>query len=225
MKKRNAVLAALAAAAMLAAAGCGQKPDGDVWKADENSIYVTRAMEVESALTYTSPQANELYSREELENYAADAVSRYNQENGGQAAASNTEGQEKLPAALKSCTLEGQTGTLVFEYRTPGDFVKFAEATDDNTNTVTSLTVRRVSEELTAGGLADEKQYRKADGREAALEDVMKQSDYVVVAVEGAAAVYTEGNIAFVSGDGTSVSVTGSHRALTSEGKHYIIFK
>ena len=49
--------------------------------------------------------------------YVEEAVTSYNTEHGGAAAFENEKDQEKLPTALKSCSLEGQTGKLGFEYR------------------------------------------------------------------------------------------------------------
>ena len=71
---------------------------------------------------YTSDKPNELYTVEGLSSYVEEAVTSYNTEHGGAAAFENEKDQEKLPAALKSCSLEGQTGKLVFEYASADDF-------------------------------------------------------------------------------------------------------
>ena len=100
MKKNCAVLTA-AALSCAVLAGCGQKQEG-TWNANENSIYVTKELAVESAMVYTSDKPNELYTVEGLSSYVEEAVTSYNTEHGGAAAFENEKDQEKLPAALKS---------------------------------------------------------------------------------------------------------------------------
>ncbi len=218
MKKRKAVLAAVAAAAMILAVGCGQKTVDEGWQANDNSIYVGNDMGVESALVYSSEQFNDLYSQEELSDFAGQAVSDYAKEN-------TASGDGQAPVTLKSCSLDGRTGILVFSYATPEDFVKFSEFSGDDTHTVTAMTVRKVSEELAAGGLADAASFRTPEDKSVEMSEVTKQSDYVAVAVEGAGTIYTEGKIAYVSGSAEEVQIKGNHTAVTTEGKHYIIFK
>lgn len=215
MKKRKAALAALAVAAVLLVPGCGQKADSETWTGRENSIYVSKDMAVKSALVYTSEQFNDLYQQAELEEFAKQAVDEY-------ASESQT---AQSPVTLEACSLEGRTGTLVFSYASPEEFVKFSQATGDDTHTVTSLTVRKVSDELTAGGLIDAASYRTPKDKTVDSGEVLKQSDYVVVTVEGSAEIFTEGTIAYVSGGPDEVELKGSHTAVTAEGKHYIIFK
>lgn len=221
MKKKNAVLAAFVVTVGVLTAGCGQTSQATgAWEANENSIYVTKNLEVESALLYTSEKANELYTQEGLETFAKEAVSAYNVEQGAAEASENTQ-DTQLPVALKSCKLEGQTGTLVFDYGTPGDFVKFAQATGDNTNTVTALTVKKVADEVAAGGFG-EAVFLTGAGEQAELSAVEKQTGSCVVAVEGAATVYTEGRITFVT---EGVTVKADNAAVTPEGKSYIVFQ
>ncbi len=78
MRKKRAVSAAVVAAVCLALAGCGLMGGSGTgsWDAGSNSIYVNRDMEVESAIVYTAPQANELYRPEELAAFAEEAVTR-----------------------------------------------------------------------------------------------------------------------------------------------------
>lgn len=217
MKNRRVALAAVVAAAGLLAVGCGKGAGGsDTWTANDNSIYVAKDMSVESALVYTSEQFNDLYKPDELSAYVEEAIADYTEEHG--------EGGQ-TPVTLKSCSLEGRTGILVFDYASPEEFVKFAQATGDDTHTVTSLTVRKVADELTAGGLTDVSTYRTPKDKTVEAGEVTKQSEYGVVAVEGAATIFTEGEIAYVSGGAGEVQLKGSHTAVTTEGKHYIIFK
>lgn len=221
MKNRKVILAALAVTFGLAAAGCGQQSKTGTWNANINSVHVTRAMEVESALVYSSEQFNELYNRNELAEFAKNAIAEYNSENGAEAAAENTEGKAKLPVALKSCSLEGRTGVLIFDYASPEDFVSFAEATEDDTHTITSLTVQKVSE---AEGIS-EASFTDRKGKAATAETVAKQADAVAVIVEGAGTICTEGKILYVAGEQTPVTLKDDFTASTGEGKNYIIFK
>jgi len=219
MKKGKTALAALIVASGILAAGCGQR--GETWQADQSSIYVAKDMHVENAVVSTSDEANELYNQEEMAEFARAKIAEYLEESG---AAPQGEGTQ-APVTLRSSSVEGQTGTLVFSYASPEDFVKFAAATGDNTHTVTSLVVRTVSEEMGAGGFADAQSFRTPKDKAAASDEVAKNTDYIAVTVVGAATVFTEGKIAYVSGGPEEVQLTGSHSAVTSEGKHYIIFK
>jgi len=214
MKKKCAVwMAAMTAGLLLA--GCGQQQPA-AWEAKENSIYVTRAMEVQSALVYRAEQPNELYSSEELAAFAGEAVAAYNEAQGAEAASSNEGRETKLPVALKSCSLEGETGTLVFEYADPGQFVTFSQETGDNTHSVTELAVAAVSKDT----LPDQ-ELLKPDGKPADAEKAASTKDGRVVIVEGAATVYTEGKIDYVT---AGVGVTGSNVAVTPEGRSAIVF-
>ena len=118
MKKRKfAGLLVLGAVGFLMVS-CGGTGGAGKWAASENSIYVTKDMEVQSAMVFTSAEANELYSQEEMAAEAKEWVRDYNAANGAEAASENQDKKIKLPVALKSCTLEGQTGRLVFDYGT-----------------------------------------------------------------------------------------------------------
>lgn len=221
MKNRKVLSAVLAVTLGLAAAGCGQQSKTGTWNANINSVHVTQAMEVESALVYSSEQFNELYDKDELAEFAKEAVAEYNSENGAEAAAENTEGKAKLPVALKSCSLEGRTGILVFDYASPEYFVSFAEATEDNTHTITSLKVGKVSE---TEGISD-MAFSDLNGKAVSAETVAKQSDAVAVVVEGAGTICTEGKILYVAGSQTPVTLKDSFTAETGEGTNCIIFK
>jgi hypothetical protein len=112
MKKKYAVLAAAVLTGILIT-GCGQKAAASGWEANENSIYVSKGLEVESALIYTSEKTNDLYTQDGLASFVKEQIAAYNAAQGAAEAAENTEGGEALPVALKSCTLEGQTGKLI----------------------------------------------------------------------------------------------------------------
>lgn len=219
MKKRRAAVVVLALGLMLA--GCGQKAKTGTWNANTNSIYVNHAMEVQSALVYTSETENDTYSQDELKAFAEEAVVDYNTANGGAAAAANSEGAAKLPVALVSCTLEGKTGTLVFAYAGAEDFVKFAKEHGDNTHTVTALEVKTVADAVAAGDLTDVA-FVNPSGKAVSADDVTKQAAYYVVMAEGAGVIQTEGQIAYTTG---GISLRDSYTAVTPEGRNFIVFK
>lgn len=213
MKNRKAVLAVLFLTAGVMLSGCEKHGGEPAWAANDNSVYVTRAMDVESALVYTSEQFNDLYDEKELAAFAQEEIDAYNDANGGA-------GQDPLPVALKSCRLEGRTGILVLDYGTPEDFVKFSQETGDNTHTVTALQVGKVSD------LKDQLsgyQFTTSAGKEASLDEIAKQGDAVAVLVSGAAAVCTEGKVAYLAGDGSTMR--SDNTVDTGEGNHCIIFK
>ena len=102
MKKKAAVLAAAVLLCAVWAAGCSETgAKKKAWDASENSIYVADDLSVQSAMVYTSQKENDLYSAEGLAEFAKKQICSYNEEQGAAAEAENTEGKEKLPAALE----------------------------------------------------------------------------------------------------------------------------
>ena len=215
MKKKIAVLTAAVLFAAVCTAGC-TRSSGQSWDGSENSIYVADDLSVQSAMVYTSEKENDLYSAEGLAEFAKEQIASYNEEQGAAAEAENPEDGEKLPAALVSSSLEGQTGRLVFAYKTPEDFVKFSEENGDDTHTVTSLAVFD-TEEAKLPDLA----YKTPAGKNADIQKAAAKDSHMVL-TEGSATVYTEGKILYVT-DG--VEVKSDHSAVTPEGTGCIIFK
>ena len=221
MKKRKfAGLLVLGAVGFLMVS-CGGTGGAGKWAASENSIYVTKDMEVQSAMVFTSAEANELYSQEEMAAEAKEWVRDYNAANGAEAASGNQDKKIKLPVALKSCTLEGQTGRLVFDYGTPDHFVRFAQATGDDTHSVTALSVGKAADVLALGNYTGS--FTAMDGGTAELGDVTKEDKYKAVAVEGAGVFFLEGKVMYVSAGDTVIR--DEHTAVTGDGMNYIIFK
>lgn len=217
MKKKQAVLTAAAVLAGILITGCGQKAAGAAWEANENSIYVSSGLEVESALIYTSEKNNDLYTQDGLASFVKEQIAAYNTEQGAAGEAENKDGADTLPVALESCTLEGQTGKIVLDYKTPEDFVKFSQESGDNTHTVTNLTVAEL-----AAGLPEDVKFQTPDGKAVDAAEVAKLSGGHVVTVEGAATVYTEGKVAYIS---EGVTMKRENAVLTTDGKSCIVFQ
>lgn len=220
MKKREFLRFLVLGTAGFLMVSCGKLGGAGKWAADENSIYVTKDLQVQSAMVFTAPEANELYSRDELAAEAGEWIRDYNVAKGAQAAFENADGGEKLPVALKSCSLEGQTGKLIFDYGSPSDFVGFAKETGDTTHTVTALQTGTVSAVLPLGGSGES--FTAPDGSTVEAGSLAKDG-YQAVAVEGAAVVCTEGKLVAAS-VGVN-AVLDEHTVRTGEGMNYIIFK
>ncbi|MGN0158325.1 MAG: hypothetical protein ACI39W_04155 [Brotaphodocola sp.] len=223
MKKKQAVLAVLGILAGMMVSGCGQQTRE--WKANENSIYVDRARQVQSALVYTSERDNELYDEKELAAFAEQAIEEGLSDlaGNGEITVLNEELQKNPPVSLVSCKLDGKTGTLVFHYASADHYGKFAELTGDNTNDIRNLMVVNASDEKAAEVLV-ETGVVKANGKAAEVSDVTKHEDYVAVVFEGSGTVCTEGKIVYISAD-DNVTLRDDFTAVTGEGKHCIIFK
>lgn len=219
MKKRKFLSFFILGTAGFLMVSCG-KLGGAKWVADGNSVYVTKDLQIQSAMVFTAPEANELYSREELAAEAGEWVRDYNVANGAEAASENTDGKAKLPVALKSCSLEGQTGKLIFDYGSPSDFVGFAKETGDTTHTVTALQAGAASAVLASG--ESKESFTAPDGSTVEAGSLTKDG-YQAVAVEGSATVCMEGTLVAAS---TGVdAVLDEHTVVTGEGMNYIIFK
>ncbi len=223
MTKKQAVLAAFGLTAGILMTGCGQQTSE--WKANENSIFVTRAQEVQSALVYTSEQDNDLYQQEELAEFVREAIEEeiaaFN--SNGEVSIITEEMQKNPPVTLVSCTLEGRTGTLIFDYSEAQYYGPFAELTGDNTNSIRNLTVCSGADTESSGILSGAG-ITKANGKAAKAEDIAGRDEYVIVAFEGAGTICTEGKIAYIS-ENTGVSLRDDFTAVTGEGTHFIIFK
>lgn len=224
MKKKQAILAVLSIFAGLWISGCGKDAVRE-WKANENSIYVDREQNVQSALIYTSDTENDLYDAEELSAFVQAAIDEEltSLAGNGEIAVLTEELQQKPPVSLVSSKLEGRTGTLVFEYAAPEYYGTFAELTGDNTNTIRDLTVLSAADKRAASVLPDA-DLKKPNGRTVTSADVLKHDDYIIIVLEGAGTICTEGKIMYVSAD-SDVTLRDDFTVVTGEGRHCIVFK
>lgn len=219
MRKRNKIL--LLALASVLLMGCKTGDKTSEIGTDSSRIYVSSDRVISNSVVYTSEATGVSYSQEELNTFAEAAVIAYNEAKGAGSSARNTEGAAALPVSLKSCTLEGQTGKLVFEYAGGDDLAAFSQATKDDSHTVTRLEADTVANAAAAGRLTGA-EFKKPDGSAAKLEDVIKQGEWSIVVVDGAATLQSQGAIAYIS-DG--VQITDDFTAQLPEGTHSIIFK
>lgn len=222
MKKRKMVWFALAVAAGVGMAACGRLGGSGKWNADKNSIYVMKSLEVRSVMVFTSAVANELYDQEELAQDTREWVQDYNKKNRSYEAGQGNKAKEKLPVALASCTLENGTGTLIFDYGTAEDFVRFSQEVGDNSHTVKALSVGIVEDMLSSEKMAGIR-FFVPDGREADGKEVSRHAKYRVIAMEGAATLCTEGKVAYVSSE--DAVIQDDYTVTTGEGLHYIVFQ
>lgn len=219
MKMKNIMLMLTLTAALMT--GCSQGAKSGEMKTDSSLIYVTSERKVSSSLVYTSEKENANYNQDELKSDVEAAVAEYNAAKGAAGSAQNTEGADALPVSLRSCTIDGKIGKLVFDYGSAGDFVEFAAATNDDTHTVTRLEVDSVAQ-AQANGIMTDAAMMKPDGAAVSLSDIAGQSDLSVIVTDGAGTVQTQGAIMYIS---TDADILDEYTARLSEGTHYIIFK
>lgn len=224
MKKKQATIAVLGIFAGLWISGCGKDAVRE-WKANENSIYVNRQQNVQSALVYTSDTENDLYNTEELSAFVQTVIDEEltSLAGNGEIAVLTEELQQKPPVTLVSCKLEGRTGTLVFDYAAPEYYGRFAELTGDNTNTIRNLRVMSTADEKAAAVLPDA-DLKKANGKPVKASDILKDKDAVIVVLEGAGTICTEGKIRYTWSE-SDVTLRDDFTAVTGEGRHCIVFK
>ena len=208
----------LLAAAAAVVTGCSRIGMGGAEAPTENSVYVAGDGSVRWASVETYQQGS--YTEDELKNSAGQKISDFNSGLGKAASYENTEGSEKLPAAMVSARIGNGTATLVTEYDTPGRLIEFAQEIGDYNVPFTQLDTGRVaamSGELKDASFKDEK------GKAVDQETALKDGQNLVVKAAGKGVIVTEKKIQYVS-DGCVLK--DSNRVQTSgEGTSYIILK
>lgn len=219
MKKARQLLFAGALAGMLltGCAGGGKS----AFSPSQTCVYVKQDGSVSSALV-ESTEGDEI-DKNDLKQYLEAIVIRYNQANGGDASAVNR-GGNKLPAALSYMDVKDGLMTAIFDYSTVDDLVKFRETDDnsDKSNTITALLVKS-SADAAAGGWLDEKKFLKADGSDAATEEVKSDAAATVAAIEGGGTVMFSGKVLYMS---EGVEKQDEYTVTVPEdGISYVVFK
>ena len=208
----------LLAASAAVVTGCSRIGMGGAAEPTENSVYVAGDGNVRWASVETYQQGD--YTEDELKTWAGQKISDFNSGLGKAASYENTEGSEKLPAAMVSARIGNGTATLVTEYDTPGRLIEFAQEIGDYNVPFTQLDTGRVaamSGELKDASFKDEK------GKAVDQETALKDGQNLVVKAAGKGVIVTEKKIQYVS-DGCVLK--DSKRVQTSgEGTSYIILK
>lgn len=208
----------LLAASAAVVTGCSRIGMGGAEVPTENSVYVAGDGSVRWASVETYQQGD--YTEDELKTWAGQKISDFNSGLGKAASYENTEGSEKLPAAMVSARIGNGTATLVTEYDTPGRLIEFAQEIGDYNVPFTQLDTGRVaamSGELKDASFKDEK------GKAVDQETALKDGQNLVVKAAGKGVIVTEKKIQYVS-DGCVLK--DSNRVQTSgEGTSYIILK
>lgn len=208
----------LLAASAAVVTGCSRIGMGGAAEPTENSVYVAGDGNVRWASAETYQQGD--YTEDELKTWAGQKISDFNSGLGKAASYENTEGSEKLPAAMVSARIGNGTATLVTEYDTPGRLIEFAQEIGDYNVPFTQLDTGRVaamSGELKDASFKDEK------GKAVDQETALKDGQNLVVKAAGKGVIVTEKKIQYVS-DGCVLK--DSNRVQTSgEGTSYIILK
>ena len=194
--------------------GCKQGQDSSELQTNTGRVYVTKEHVVSGVITHTYEDTGAVFDQQELQQEVEGFIAAYNEEQG--------QGSEGfVPVKLVSCAIEGLRGTLVVEYGTADNFISFGEGQTDDSNALTSLMVDTVAGGLTAGAVIDGS-FVKPDGSSVSKDEVLKQSEYHLVAAEGSATIQTEGPIVYMS---EGIELTDAFTAKVSEGMNYIIFK
>lgn len=210
----------LTAAIAVLATGCGNKAGTTAsFSPTESSIYVTREGKITSATV--EKYENDYYTAEELKASAEEDLAAINGPAGAAAADNST--QEK-PAAVSECSVKDGTIKLLIDFKDVNTYLQYLDTfTDEEDETVKSLDVTTVADGLSKGYLVDETFTKPGEKKEIPSQEVMKQSDLYVAAVEGAALIQPEGKIQYVS---KNVTVVDGNMVRTSgDGVSYIVFK
>lgn len=209
----------LTAAIAVLATGCGSKAETTAsFSPTESSIYVTREGKITSATV--EKYENDYYTAEELKASAEEDLEAIN---GPAGAAADNSTQEK-PAAVSECSVKDGTIKLLIDFKDANTYLQYLDTfTDEEDETVKNLDITTVADGLTKGYLVDETFTKPGENKEISSQEVMKQSDLYVAAVEGAALIQPEGKIQYISKNVTMVDGNMVHTS--GDGVSYIVFK
>lgn len=214
MKKFVYLALALMTAVLVAGcAGIGSPGGGNP---TENSVMIEKDGSVRWASVETYDKGD--YTEDEIKAFAEKRISDFNSSLGKAASAENTEGSDKLPAALVSVHLGDGKATMVTEYDTAARLVEFAREIGDYNVTFTGLETGRAAvmgQQLEGVELKDEKGNAVNSG------DAVSDGQRLVVKAEGPGVIKTEKKVLYTSDgcvlrDANTVETPG-------EGTSYII--
>lgn len=219
MKKAIRALLTIAAAGLLLS-GCGRSEDKSAFSPAQTCVYVSSDGSVSSAQVL---KMDDKVDHKDLEQYLEAAVIMFNKENGGGESAKNRSGSDKLPAALQSVTLQKGVATAIFDYASVEDLAKFRDTREqtDQSNTVTGVEVRKVSDAAGAGWLSGS--FLKPDGGRASADEVKKKTGANAACIEGGGIVMFSGKVLFMS-EGVSKKDERTV-SMPDSTKSYVVFE
>jgi len=216
MKKAKVAAAILFAVSLLF--GC--KAEVSPFPPEQSAIYVNKAGQIYSAIVETYDTGKTYYDAAELKVLAEAEAAAYNTENPIVSGGVGEKGSGAV--ALHTCTLDGGTAKVIYQYADGKTLSSFTEQVQDEKNHVESLSVSTVADGLLAGKVTDGKWFDVKKGSAVAVDEVMKKSKLSLVSVEGTATIQTEGAILYYSGD---VILKDAYTADVSGGNAYLVFK
>ena len=193
MKKIGYRLLTLVTAAVLMTGCAGLGSSGGA-KPTETSVMIEKDGSVrwQSVETYEAGD----YTEEEMTAFLEQRISDYNSSLGKAASSRNSEGEQKLPVALVSVSLESGKAYSVTEYDAANRLVEFAQEIGDYNVTFSALESGRAAvmgQQMEGVSFLDEK------GKAADSAAVLSDGQRIVVKAEGPGIIKAEKKIMYVS--------------------------
>lgn len=217
MKKRI-TLTMILTALVVSAAACS--PMGKVGKAlpEENSVMIDKEGNV--SWISVEPYEDSDGTEEELKAWAENRISEFNRSLGKPALGINTDGSDKLPAAMASVTVGNGTASLITDYDTPSRLIEFASAIGDGN---VPFTVLEAGSMESMGQSLEGVSFQDEEGKGADAQTVKADGEKLVIKSEGQGMIKTEGEILYVS---HGCTLKDSKTVQTApEGISYIVLK
>lgn len=216
MKKAGFFLMAAAIAGGMLI-GCGAKQT--VFSPTDTCVYVAEDGRILSALV--EPYEGTI-ENEDLKKYLQAAVISYNEANGAEGKAENNPAsKERLPVALVNLEKTDTVIKAVFEYASVEDLLQFrqTDANEDNSNTLTALTVKPAAE-ATDWFLAQD--FTQA-GSSISLEELKADAEGMAVYIEGGGTIQFAGKVCYTALDAEQKD---EYTIIVPDGgKAYVVFK
>lgn len=193
MKKNKNLIAAAGILLMLSACS---KSGIAKFEPEKNSIFIKKDLTLMSALVET---ADKDMSVEGLGTFVQNEVDEYKREN------------PNSSVMLTSTNIDNNTAKIIYAFNNFNDLKEFALYSQDESVEAESMKVYTFEDAKNASDLTID------------LSKVKAGKNSVVVLIDGASDIYTEGKIIAI--DGNIVETDDSHHVVTGEGESIIIFK
>lgn len=216
--KKLTILTMFLAAAVITATACSAMGKSGGNAPTENSVIIDK----EGSVSWASVEPYEPSdgTEEELRAWAENKISEFNSALGKPASAVNTDGGEKLPAAIVSVTVGKSTASLITEYDTPARLIEFAAELGDYNVPFTALEVGRVA---SIGQGMEGLSFKDEKGSTVDGQTVKANNEKLAVKAEGQGIIKTENAVLYVS---EGCTLRDSKTVETSpEGTSYIVLK